>query len=426
MSDSVIEDLGIRQIVFANNVRLNIKQTDFEDGVVRASLRFGSGGLEMPRDIDGLDVLMANFFAQGGLEAHSLDELQTILAGKTVSSSLGMGDDYFGSYTSTTPEDLELQMQVWAAFLTAPGYRPEGEAQWRQIIGVFYPTLDAEPAGIAARDVDRIIHDGDVRFGFASEEDLAARNYAELKAAVGRAFREGAIEIGIVGDVEEQAAIDAVASTFGALPERRAEPMVFEDALHVSFPADRTPITLKHAGLANKAMSMSFWPTTDDSDFRTDVMLDLLAEVMSLKATDVLREELSATYSPQVWSSTSDVFEGYGYITVRAEVEPQDVDKIYTALAGITKSMREGAISADDLLRARKPILENIEENLEDNGTWLGLADNAQTRPDRLDRFRTATDMYNSITAEELIAAANTYLGEGADLKIRIISDKAE
>ncbi|MEE9379950.1 MAG: insulinase family protein [Hyphomonadaceae bacterium] len=426
VSDTRIDDLGIRTLVFANNVRLNIKATDFEDGVVRTSLRFGAGGLEMPRDIDGLNVLMSNYFAEGGLEAHSLDELETILAGRTVTAHIGMGNDYFGTYTSTTPDDLALQMQVWAALVTAPGYRPEGDAQWRQIIGVFYPTLDAEPSGIVTRDVDRITHGGDVRFGLGSEADLTARNYTELKAAVSRAFTEGAMEIAIVGDIDEQAAIDAVAATFGALPTRRAEIMTFEGATDVSFPADRTPLTLEHEGLANKSLAITYWPTVDDSDFRTDIVLDLLAEVMSLKATDVLREELGATYSPQVWSTTSSLYPGYGYITARANVEPQDVETIYTALTGITTSMREGGISEDDLLRARKPILEGIEENLEDNGYWLFVADNAQTKPDRLDRTRTVADMYKSVTTDDLIAMANFYLTDAAALRIRIISDKAE
>ena len=52
--DSSIADLGVRTIRFANNVRLNIKKTDFEDGKVRFIVRLGDGMLDLPKDEPGL------------------------------------------------------------------------------------------------------------------------------------------------------------------------------------------------------------------------------------------------------------------------------------------------------------------------------------------------------------------------------------
>jgi len=175
-------------------------------------------------------VLASNFYTAGGLGKHSADDLQTLLAGRTVSSGFGVGSDSFGGYGRTNSDDLELQLQLWAAYLTDPGFRPEGEAQWKQAIAVFMPQLDATPGGIAQRDVSRILASGDARFGFGSQEDLEARTYAEIKPYFERAAEEGAIEIAIVGDVDEDAAIAAVASTFGALPERLPEALPFEEA----------------------------------------------------------------------------------------------------------------------------------------------------------------------------------------------------
>src|SRR3546814_6587056 len=49
-----------------------------------------------------------------------------------------------------------------------------------------------------------------------------ALDWAQLEPAIADSFAHGAIEIGVVGDIGEQSAIDAIAATFGALPERRA------------------------------------------------------------------------------------------------------------------------------------------------------------------------------------------------------------
>ncbi|MEO0882236.1 MAG: insulinase family protein [Pseudomonadota bacterium] len=426
VSDARVDDLDIRTLRFANNVRLNLKKTDFEDARIRISLRVGGGQLEFPADKDGLSFFMAAAFPQGGLEAHSVDELQTLLAGRSVSFGLNAGGSSFGASATTTPDDLLLQMQVLAASLTAPGFRPEAEAQYQQLVDIFYPTLDAEPSGIVQRDVERIIRGGDVRFGIAAQEDLKRYTFDDLKPVLARAFSEGAVEIGMVGDFDEDAAISAVAQTFGALPQRLADPLPFDAAKTVRFPSDGTPIRLTHEGPADKALALTYWPTTDGFDQKSAYTRDLLRAIMRLKLTETLREDLGATYSPSASSSASNLFPGFGYIAAVSEVDPGDVDLVQDAVDQITQDMAEGGITEDELQRARQPILENIEESRERNGAWLAIVDEAQTDPNRLERWRTAADVYASITREDLVTAASTWLKTDTALKIRIVSANAE
>ena len=47
---------------------------------------------------------------------------------------------------TTTPRDLELQLQLMAALLTDPGYRPEGVERFRKNIDNFFNTLDSTPS----------------------------------------------------------------------------------------------------------------------------------------------------------------------------------------------------------------------------------------------------------------------------------------
>ena len=424
--DERIDDLDIRTVKFANNVRLNVKKTDFEEGVVRVSLRAGGGELEMADAPDGLSVLAGNFYGAGGLGKHSADELQTLLAGRTVSTGFGVGSDSFGGFGRTNADDLELQMQLWAAYLMDPGFRPEGEAQWKQAIAVFMPQLDATPGGISQRDVGRILASGDTRFGFGSEEDLAARTYAELKPYLERTVKEGAIEIAVVGDVEEDAAIAAVANTFGTLPTRLEAALPFDEARNIAFPDSREPIELKHAGLAKQAMAMTYWKADDGYDHKTSAEQDLLRAIMRLKLTDKLREELGATYSPRAGNVASEIYPGYGYMSASSEIEPQDIPTVHAAIDEIAASMVAGGITEDELTRARKPILEGMEEAEEDNGSWIGLIDEAQSLPGDLDRWRNDEAVYSAITVEELTAAAGRYLVPENALKVSIVSDKAE
>ena len=419
--DRRVADLDIREIRFANNVRLNLKRTDFEKGRVRVSLRIGGGAAALPAQPDGLAMFMNGAFAAGGTRAHSADELRSILAGRTVSGNLGVGADAFGGGYATVPQDLELQLQLLAAMVTAPGYRAEGEAQWRNQVGLIYPTFDSQPAAIVGRDVSRILASGDTRFGLPSEADAKARSYAELKPLVDAALAHDAIEIGIVGDVDESAAIAAVAKSFGALPARAVDRPDYGALRPVSFPISRAPVRLTHSGKPNQAIALSYWPTTDGMDPVTDAQLTMLGRVLQLLMTDELREKLGATYSPQAGSTASSLYKGYGYLSVSSNVEPEAIPAVNAAVDRVAARLGRMPVDADLMLRARKPLLEAIERSQRENGAWIALIDEAQSQPKDLDDFRTRAGRISAVTPAQLQALARRYLTPGAELRISIV-----
>ncbi len=419
----VFEPLAITRARFDNGVRVNVKQTDFEDDVVRVSVRVGGGLLETPKDLPGLPALFNNAFALGGLEAHSADDLQSVLAGRTWDVNSAVADDAFVFTAATTPEDLLLQLQIFAAYLTAPGFRPEGEAQYRQLFDIVYDTLDAQPASVRRRDMPRLLRSGDPRFGLPAKDALLARSYEDLQTVLERPFTAGAIEIGVVGDVSPEAALEAVGATFGALPARSADPEPFAQARLVAFPEDRAPITLTHAGEADQAEANVYWPTTDDSDVMLARRLVLLERVMDLKLIARIREQEGATYSPRAGGLTSRVNPGFGYFFVSLALTPEDVGPYFAIIDEIAAEMAAGAITDDELERARRPLLEQLEESLEDNGYWLGLASRAQTQPRYLERSLSRAEDYAAITAEDLAETAAAYLTPDQALRVAIVHE---
>ncbi len=416
-----IEDLGISRVRFANNVRLNIKSTDFEDELVRLSVRFGGGRLEMPKARPGLEIFTDSSFVSGGLQAHSLDELQSLLAGRNVGVSFSVGGDAFGFSASTTPADLDLQLKVNAAYFAAPGYRDEAVAQFQRFVEVWYETLDASPGSVAAVEVPRLIRSGDPRWGVPAKAELLAFGAEDLRAALANAIQHGAIEIGVVGDVDVDSVIAAVAETFGALPARAAEPTAFDQALPLVFPApSATPIELEHQGEADKALALTYWPAFDDRDGRRTATLNLLDAVMGLKLIERVRETDSATYSPSASSFASSVHPGYGYVAAQLELKPDDIDAYFDVVDEIAAAMAAGDVSDDETERARRPILEGLEDAQENNGYWLGLVAQAQTDDVRLDRHRTAKATLESVTRGDVVAMAAELLRPDAAYRVAV------
>ncbi|QNL19592.1 insulinase family protein [Hyphobacterium sp. CCMP332] len=421
-----IDDLGVTRLVFDNGVRVSLKQTDFENDVIRMTMTFGRGDLE-PRNEAVVDTVASSVFTSGGLEAHSFDDLGRILAGRNVGGSFSVNAGSFSMSGSTTPADLELQFQLFAAYMTAPGYRPESLAQFRASLPELRRNLGSTPGGVRTRDISRMLRSGDQRFGFPTQDEADDVDLDDVRAFLTPALESAPIEITVVGDFEEQAVIDAIAATIGALPDRAEDWPEYDDNRILEFPeATETPIVLTHNGGDDQALVNVYWPTTDDSDVHVSRTIRLMRAVLALKLTERLREGEAFTYSASSSNVESFYHPDYGYLYVGADVRVENIDPVYEAIGLIAADMVNGEITDDEMLRARRPLLEQIQNAFESNGVWLGWLSQSFEYPERLDRIRTITDDYSDITLEEIVVIARTYLSADTAYRVTVVPAAAE
>jgi zinc protease len=416
-----IADLDLDQIVFANGVRLNLKKTPFEAGVIRLATRVGTGLLTEPPDERGLSALAGGTFDAGGLGRHSVDDLTRILAGKTVGVGFSAETDTFAFSGTTSPDDLTLELQLLAAKIVDPGYRPEALRQARKGIDQMYLGFAHTLNGPLATQVAHLVAGGDPRFGLPPKDILLARTLDEERAWLTPQLTHGAIELSLVGDLDIDATIAAVAQTLGALPPRDPKPAL--DALrHVAFPARPFAKEYSIASEIPKGLVVVYWPTTDESDIHRTRRLNLLASVLSDRLRVKIREELGGAYSPDARSFTSDTFPGYGYLTATVIVAPGMADKIADTVMALGDELAVKGVTADELDRAKQPILTAIKETARNNRYWLGaVLTRSQEKPEVLDWARSRTSDFESITADELTALAKTYLSRSRASRVVVL-----
>jgi zinc protease len=422
--DKRIADLGVRELRFANNVRLTIKKTDFDAGKVLFTVRLGDGILDLPKDAPGLNVMLSSVSALSAVKKHSLEELKELGAGKVLTFGTGVTDDAFVASGATTPKDFALQMKVSAAYLLDPGFRPEAQSKWQDAVPIIEKQVDSQPQAVASLRLPILLANGDKRFGMPSGDVLSKRSLAEARAALAPVLASDPIEITVVGDIDEQAVIDAVASTFGGVGPRKLADKPSPDALKVAFRSDRSPIRLTHDGQADQALVAVAWPTDDDRDFRKEVAMDLLSDTLDVMLTDKVREALGDSYGVSLQSVMSDVFPGYGYLSASAVVAPDKMDEVQKAISDTVAELRDKPVDADLLARARNPELDKIDRQMRENGYWLAALSKSQSDPERLDRIRQRKAILQSITAADLQKLAQQYLQPSRDQVAQIVSSK--
>jgi zinc protease len=416
-----VADLDVELVSFVNGVRLNLKKTDFEAGRIRVGVRAGNGALTEPVGQRGLTALASGTFGPGGLGRHSVDELRRLLAGKNVGVGFQPGSDAFGFAGGTTREDLLLQLQLIAAELTDAGWRPEALRQAQKGLEQMYLGFEHTANGPMSTEVANLIAGGDPRFGLPARDVMMAHNLAEAKAWLAPQLAHGALEVSLVGDLDIEAAIDAVAKTLGALPPREPKPALAE-LKKISFPA--APFTKNYtiASEIPKGNVLVYWPTTDGFDVRRMRRLSLLASVVNDRLRVKIREEIAGTYSPNAGSNASDTFPGYGYLQAGCVVDPAMAAKISDLIVAIGDDLARNGVTEDQLTRARQPALTAVKESLRTNNYWGGtVLARAQEKPEVLDWARSLLPDLEVVTAAELSALAKTYLGRERASRVTIL-----
>lgn len=420
VSDKTIEDLGIRTITYSNGLQLNLKRTTWEAGKVSFAMDVGDGIKAFPADRPGLMIMPSILIAADGLQAHDATELRKILAGHQVSLGLNAGQDALTASGAVATKDLDLQLKLLAARLSATGFRPETEAQWPPAAQAIGQAMAAQPIQIWSLAQNYVLTGGDGRLGMPSPSAFSQLSFADMKAAIAPQLANGPVALSLVGDFDEAAVIAAVGNTLGALPARAPRKHTAYAGRPISFKASGTT-TITHTGQANQGLISRSWPTTDDRDLKDTLTRDLLAEAMNLRALDLIREKLGATYTPKGISYSQSVYPGYGHITLLATAGPGDMDRIDQAFRQIAAEMVSGPISADLLTRAREPILAAYARSNTQNEGWVAMINNAQSWPERLDRRRQREGLLRSITPADILAAAKRYLVDSKSAAIRVV-----
>ncbi|MET0310174.1 MAG: insulinase family protein [Sphingomonas sp.] len=415
--------LGATIVTFANGVTLTVKTTDFSKNSISINLLTGIGEQNFAPDQVDPRFTMVGGLNSGGLGKMTVDEMSRSLNGHMVGAGLATLGDRFLLGGGTRREDLQLQMQVMAAYLTDPAYRSTPFEQTKASYPAGYEATLALPAGAFGVYGRALLAGGDKRTAVLSPDQLAKMSMDQYRPQLKALLSDGPIHITMVGDLTLDEAIKVVANTFGALPTRPAanKPAPGADQRH--FPAPTAePLRFTHKGLAEQSLGYIAWPTVDATrDFAEARRVEMLSAVLKLRVLDEIREHLALAYSPGVSSTYSDTYKGYGTLSVSAETAPEKLPAFFKAMDGIVRKLQDEPITADELKRAREPMVEAAKRSQNTNFWWLSQLTYAVDRPYYLPQTLTAIRDMEAITPADIQVLARKYLRPEAAWKAEVL-----
>lgn len=398
---------------FANGVRLNVHATSFRKDQILVSVRVGDGRLALPKERPSLLwAVNSGAVVRGGLGKMDFQTQLRVLSGKIYGDNIQIGDDALYLSGQTRPVDLGTQLQVLAAYVSDPGLREEALTQ---IQSGFLPQLaqiNSVPMNLFQVQLASYLHNGDERWAFPTSAEVQSASIDALKQLVQPALASGPIEITIVGDTSVDAAIELVARTFGALPDRSSAPKLKAAKSEVVFPAaSKSPVVLEHQGGADQGLAAVAWPTTDAfADLKANAARQLLADILQQRLFETLRLKDGKSYSTPAQSQSSPVFPGYGTLVAYADIPPAASQLFFDAERLISSELRSKPVSADEIERARAPAVANLTKARQTNEYWVAILSGIQSEP-RLEQLATQTlDNLRNVSIKDVQQAAATWL----------------
>ena len=421
-----VKDLGVTFVRFANGVRLTVKPTTFTKNEILVSVRLGNGLLGMPGD-QSPPVWATSAFVSGGLKDLTFDEIQQVFSDKVVRIGVSVSEDAIEMSGGTRPADLDTEMQLLAAYTTAPAYRPEAFERMRNGLLQRIDSFTTTPGGILGRDFSQLTHSGDLRWHTPDRADLTKAKPSDLPELLIPSLTKGEMEVVVVGDITPDRAIEAVAATFGAMPARLSLPPVRTKDQLVKFPGGTVePVTLVHTGRKDQSTAVLAWPTDDFfANPQRARAVRMLEQIMRLRLTEQFRMAEGNTYSPSTGFDASQVWPHYGYVMARIETPPDKLQHFFTDAALIATKIATEGVTDDEIQRAKRPRIEALQKAKETNGYWLGTLGGGQTDVRKLDAIRQVITGIEKVTAADIKQVAEMYIRADKAWKIMAVPEGA-
>jgi zinc protease len=397
--------IGAERLVFANGVTVNLKKTDFDKNEVLTEIHIGSGKLSEPRP--GLAMLASGVVNGSGSGTLSRSDFDEVLAGSTVGAMFKVGESSFVWAGKAITAETERLFQVLHTLVADPGFRPDIFERVKRDLQQAYQGMERDVEGVMQFKVQPFLAGGDTRFGMPPWSEVEKTTLEEIRQWLQPELKYGRLEVTVVGDFDRDEVVRLASRYFGGLDRREKMPAKVDP---VTFPSGQT-LKAEVQSSIDKALILVAWPTDDFWDINRTRRLHMLASVLDDRLRKVVREKLGATYSPEVFSSSSRVYPHYGMLTVQMDVEPGKELLVVDEVLRIADDLRRQGVTEEELERAKAPMLTSLKDAVRTNAYWLSSVLTQSTiYPQQLTWPTTILSDFGAVTTGELDALADRYL----------------
>ncbi len=410
--------LGEVDLVLANGARVILKETDIgQDRVAFGAVSPGGWSL-----LDAADVVEAQLASavviDSGVGPVDQVELERFLAGKAVTVRPFIGEVEEGFFGAGSTADLETLFQLVNLYMTRPRFDPVALAAVVDELRPRSAAPEADPSQALLAALVAARFEGDVRYSFLPPvEDLDTFDLERSEEVYRARFADAADFVFVLaGDFEPAAAEDLARRYLGTLPGGPGSESFVDTQPEGPDGVTETRVEAGRGELAAVAVLY-------ENDLGLDPALRLQAELLELilqqRLTEVIREELSASYSPFATVEVLEEPDQAIQVFISVSADPGRLGEVSAAALGEIADIRANGPTADELAIAQEQYIRDIE--LVSNQFWVDTLlfyATGDEDPAELGRRRTRIE---EVTVDDMRSLAVRVLPADRYIEVRLV-----
>ncbi len=420
----IFESAGITELTLANGIKVILKPTDFKkDEILFTS--YSPGGASIASDDDYVSAMFASSaISTCGVGEFSNIELQKQLAGKQINISPYFTDIDEGFNGSTRPADLETMFKL--LYLTAT-YPRKDEIAWSSFmerVGESIKNRDSNPKQQYSDLLNSIMYSDHIRTRPLTTELLNEADLDKSLAFYKDRFADFSDFTFIFTGSFSAEEIEPLISTYlGGLPSsNRVENWVDRE---IKYAEGQISESLS-AGI--DPVSMVTLVYSGNFDWTRDELYKMISleALLQTKLTKIVREEESGVYGIGVRFTPAFYPVADYNFKFSFSCDPTRTEELKNLVKSLIEEVGNGIFDKQIIHDVKEAQIVDYEESLNKNRWWLNQIENVWYYDYQVDIITNKKEMFESLTAEDIIYAAKKYLGDENLIEVVLYPAEAE
>jgi zinc protease len=401
--------VGTTELNLSNGVKVILKPTDFKnDQVVMNGSRFGGQYLFDPAERFNVEYA-STVVSQMGVGQFSPIDLRKVLAGKTASVSARIGTISESINGQSSAVDVETMLQLAYLYFTQPREDSELFNSFVTKQQAMYQNMASDPQFTFQDSLFNILYKNHPwapklpKSENFSKIDLK-RSLAIYRERFGNA--KGFTFV-LVGKFDIAAIRPLIETYLASLPSSEKTSNFRDVGLRPVKGVVKREIK---KGTEPKSFIRMFWNGEAPFSEKEQLKIQALAELMNIKITETLREDLSGIYGGGMYGNLNKYPYNSYSVGISLPCGPENVDRLIKAtLDEIDKIKNSGPLEAD-LNKVKETWKQQYLVNVKENGFWarqLLQSEEMKSNPADILNYEKKV---KALTPKDLKDAANKYL----------------
>lgn len=402
----------------SNGATVTLRTTDFKkDELIISGSKKGGEALLSDDDMIAAAIL-PSVVGQSGLGDFSKSDMRKVMAGKSAGASVSFANNKITVNGSSSISDVETMLQLIYLRFTNPRFSEDDLSVVKSQLKSQFENMSSEPMVAYNDSVSNTLygknHPRIVNIDRMSREydkvtlDQLKNIYSALYSGV------DGMNFYFVGNYSKEQLLPLVEKYIATLP--KGSPARIKDAgIYIKKGEAENIFNRKQE---NPKAAVSVVMSTDKFDYTLEnrVALAMLRQILTMRYTQVIREEKGATYGVSVSSKFEKDPKSEFSLTARFDTNGEQAKEMADIISSeIEKIVNEGP-REDDMQRTKEIFAKNFKNSKIENNAWLEWM--SSLAEDNIDMYNDYEKVLSSIDGEKIKAVAKELISSGNRKKI--------